>query len=88
MWLLPAPAWFKHILLVRTKGLGVAKLQLKPSPAQAFDSPDVLVSFHVEKPYFQVGTIFYWRVALLHSYAEAWDSSLSNASSMFFVVWP
>ena len=25
-------AWFKHILLVNTKGLGVAKLRRKPSP--------------------------------------------------------
>ena len=26
------PSWFKHILLVNTKGLGVAKLRCKPSP--------------------------------------------------------
>ena len=25
-------SWFKHILLVNTKGLGVAKLRRKPSP--------------------------------------------------------
>ena len=25
-------SWFKHILLVNTKGLGMAKLQSKPSP--------------------------------------------------------
>ena len=28
--------WFKHILLVNTKGLGVAKLRRKPSPGRLF----------------------------------------------------
>ena len=33
---------FKHILLVNTKGSGMAKLRRKPSPTKNIDLPPVL----------------------------------------------
>ena len=39
--------WFKHILLVNTKGLGVAKLRRKPSPTNSLGGVILLLSYLV-----------------------------------------